>query len=305
MAPHSGILLLAVCWFAWGFSYPMTRIALDGLDPWTCRAFVMLAAGVVLLGLARLQGHSLRVPRKQHRDLVIAAACNMSIFQVGMTFGVLLLSAGRTAVIVYTMPLWAAMLAVPILGERVSARQVIALVLGLAGLFALMSQDLTHLANAPLGALCTLVAAIAFALGTVWMKRAPWQANQTVIAGWQVLLGALPVLPLWLWLAPPTDIDAVGAPSWLAVLYLVVIANAVAYFAWFRAVAALPAVVSGIGSMAVPVVGVFSSYFLLEEQIGWRELLALALICLALAINLFGGRPKSQPAPSVSDTNRV
>lgn len=287
MPGSNALLLLAICWFAWGFSYPMTRIALDGFDPWTCRAFVMLAAGLLMLGLARLQGHSLVIPRHQRRDLIIAAACNMTVFQVGMTFGILLLSAGRTAVIVYTMPLWAAILAVPLLGERISMRQVIALLLGLAGLAALMGQDLSHLANAPLGALCTLTAAVAFALGTVWLKRQVWEANQTVVAGWQVLLGSLPVMVLWGFLAPPLELTEIGMPSWLAVLYLIVIANAVAYFSWFRAVAALPAVVSGIGSMAVPVVGIFSSYVLLEERIGWPELLALALICAALAINLF------------------
>mgnify|MGYP003673864314 CR=1 FL=1 len=290
MNPRHGVLLLAVCWFAWGFSYPVTRLVLDSVDPWTSRAFIMLAAGALLLAIARLQGHSLVIPRHQRRDLVIAALCNMSIFQVGMTFGVLLLSAGRTAVIVYTMPLWAAILAVPILGERISPRQVIALLLGLAGLTALMSQSLPQLQNAPLGALCTLGASVAFALGTVWMKRRPWEANQTVVAGWQVLLGALPVLVLWYALAPPTDIGAISMESWLAALYLVVIANALAYFAWFRTVAAFPAVVSGIGAMAVPVVGVFSSYFMLDEHIGWRELLALTLICTALALNLLPGR---------------
>lgn len=290
MHGSNALLLLGICWFAWGFSYPMTRIALDGIDPWTCRAFVMLAAGILMLAVARLQRHSLSIPRHQWRDLVIAAACNMSIFQVGMTFGILLLSAGRTAVIVYTMPLWAAFLAVPLLGERITLRQVVALLLGLTGLAALMSQDLSHLANAPLGALCTMIAAIAFALGTVWLKRQVWEANQTVVAGWQVLLGSLPVLILWPFLAPIPDLTAIKMPSWLAVLYLVVVANAVAYFAWFRAVAALPAVVSGIGSMAVPVVGVFSSFLLLDERIGWPEMLALTLICTALAINLYPGR---------------
>lgn len=290
MHGSNALLLLGICWFAWGFSYPMTRIALDGIDPWTCRAFVMLAAGILMLAVARLQRHSLSIPRHQWRDLVIAAACNMSIFQVGMTFGILLLSAGRTAVIVYTMPLWAAFLAVPLLGERITLRQVVALLLGLTGLAALMSQDLSHLTNAPLGALCTVIAAIAFALGTVWLKRKVWEANQTVVAGWQVLLGSLPVLIVWPFLAPMPDLTAIMMPSWLAMLYLVVVANAVAYFAWFRAVAALPAVVSGIGSMAVPVVGVFSSFLLLDERIGWPEITALTLICMALGINFYPGR---------------
>ena len=63
-------------------------------------------------------------------------------------------------------------------------------------------------------------------------------------------------------------------------------ANAIAYFAWFRVVAAFPAVVSGISSMAVPLVGVLASAWILDENIGLREISALVLIVGALAINL-------------------
>ena len=151
--------------------------------------------------------------------------------------------------------------------------------------------------------MCFLIASIAFGLGTVWLKRHVWGANPTVIAGWQVLIGSLPVLVIWLAIAPPLDPAAISGDAWLALLYLVVIANALAYFAWFRAVAVFPAVVSGIGAMAVPVVGVFSSALMVDERIGWPELAALALIIGALAINLFGNRPQAKP--SVSDTDGV
>jgi len=290
-----GVVLLVTCWFAWGLSYPATKFALQSLDVWSSRALVMLAGGVVMLVLAALQGLSLKVPRAEWRDLFIAAMCNMAIFQMGMTYGVELLSAGRTAVIVYTMPLWAALFAVPLLGERLTVARLAALALGLAGLAVLMSQDFSHLRNAPLGALCTLVASIAFGLGTVWMKRRRWSADPTVLGGWQLMIGVAPVLAIWALVAPPVDPAQVSIDSWLAVLYLVLIANALAYFSWFRVVAIFPAIVSGIGAMAVPVVGVFASAALLDERIGWRELVALALICAALAVNLTAsarGRPR-------------
>ncbi|MDP7546692.1 MAG: EamA family transporter, partial [Alphaproteobacteria bacterium] len=82
------------------------------------------------------------------------------------------------------------------------------------------------------------------------------------------------------------SLPAITAASWLAIAYLVFVANALAYFSWFRVVAAFPATVSGIGAMAVPVVGVLSSAWLLDEKIGWREWIALGLIIGALAVNL-------------------
>ncbi|MBT7667696.1 MAG: hypothetical protein HN608_22500, partial [Rhodospirillaceae bacterium] len=56
--------------------------------------------------------------------------------------------------------------------------------------------------------------------------------------------------------------------------------------AWFRVVAHFPAAVTGIGAMAVPIVGVLASAWLLDEKMGWREWSALGLIVCALALNL-------------------
>lgn len=287
MSPRLGVILLVTTWFCWGFSYPATGIMLDTVDVWAGRSIVMAVSGVMLLALAYVQGHEIAVPRAHWRDLVIAAVFNMTIFQVAMTVGIHLFSAGRTAVIVYTMPLWAMLFAWPLLGERPGRAQLLALPLGMAGLAVLMNQDFTHLRHASAGALTTLVGAIAFGLGTVLMKRRAWTSNPTVLGGWQLIIGVLPVAVVWAIFAPDTVWAEVSTESWLAIAYLVVIANALAYFSWFRVVSIFPATVSGIGAMAVPVVGIIASAMLVNEAVGWRELVALGLICSAVGINLY------------------
>ena len=286
VSPRLGYILLVTTWLCWGFSYPATAFVLETMDVWSSRLLVMAAAAIVLLVLGRLQGASLSVPRGHWPDLIIAALCNMAIFQICMTFGVQLLSAGRTSVIVYTMPLWASIFAVYLLGERLVWPRVMAMGLGLAGLGVLVGQDLSHLRNAPLAAALTLLSAVAFGLGTVWMKRRQWRNDPTVLAGWQLVIAIVPVSLIWAFSDAKLSLSAIRMESWLAIAYLIFIANALAYFSWFRVVAAFPATLSGIGAMAVPVVGVLGSAWLLEEKIGWRELTALGLIIGALAINL-------------------
>ncbi len=286
VSPQLGYLLLVTTWLCWGFSYPVTAFVLASLDVWSSRLLIMAGAAAVLLLLGRLQGASLSVPRGHWPDLIIAALCNMAIFQICMTYGIQLLSAGRTSVIVYTMPLWASIFAVFLLGERLSWPRIVAMGLGLVGLGVLVGQDLSHLRNAPLGAGLTLLSAIAFGLGTVWMKRRRWQNDLTVLAGWQLIIALVPVSLIWAVSDARLSLPAITAASWLAIAYLVFVANALAYFSWFRVVAAFPATVSGIGAMAVPVVGVLSSAWLLDEKIGWREWIALGLIIGALAVNL-------------------
>ena len=286
MSSKIGICLLITVWFCWGFSYPSTKLMLEGMDVWTGRTLIMAIAGAMLLGLASLMGRAVRIPRSQWRDLVIAALCNMTIFQIGMTLGVHYFSAGRTVVIVYTMPLWAMLFAWPLLGEKPTISRLLALGLGMAGLAVLMSQDFADMRDASFGALCTLVGAVAFGLGTVWMKRVAWRGDPTVIAGWQLILGTLPVLPLWWLWGAETDWHAISNASWTGFLFNILIANVLAYFAWFRVIAIFPASVSGLGTLAVPIVGVLASAAVLGEVVGWRELTALGLIVAALGLNL-------------------
>ena len=290
MSQKLGYMLMTTTWFCWGFSYPAIKIALETIDVWTSRVLVMVAGGILMLTLATAQGCSLRVPRKHCPDLIIAAICNMLIFQIAMTFGILHLGAGRSAVIVYTMPLWAAVFAWPLLGERLTRRRISALTLGLMGLTTLLSQDFEDLRNAPLGAILTIVAAISFGLGTVWMKRQEWTTDPTVLGGWQLLIGAIPLSFYWLAAEPVIDWHTISSSSWLAILYLVLIANLLAYYSWFRVVSIFPATVSGIGTMAVPIVGVLASTIILDEAIGWNEITALILICLAMVLNLIPSR---------------
>lgn len=296
MSRGTGLLLIAVTWLSWGFSYPLNAIALRELDVWTLRVLVMLMGGTVLLGCARWRGASLAVPRDHWRDLVITGLLNMAIFQICMTYGIDLLSAGRTAVIIYTMPMWAALFAAWLLGERLNRWRFGALVSGLVGLAVLLGQDLSALGNAPLGAALNLVAAASFGLGTVWMKRRAWRIDAAVIGGWQLIIGVVPVALIWALFSPPTDWAGIPAQSWLAVAFIGLIANALGYFAWFRVLAIYSATASGIASMAVPVVGVFASALLIGEALGWRELVALGLICLALALNVASAARAKAPA---------
>jgi drug/metabolite transporter (DMT)-like permease len=296
--------LLVVVWLSWGLSYPIMAVALQGFDVWTCRAIIMVLGGTALLLLAVARGKSLRVPRALWRDLVIAALCNMTIFQIGMTYGVWLMSAGRTAVLIYTMPIWATLFGRLVLGEKLSAAKLGGLGLGIAGIAVLLSQNLSSLRNAPVGAALILIAAMSFGFGTVWTKRRRWTIDVIVMAGWQVVLGAIPLVAVWAVLAGaglldrPVDFAAIPGTSWLALLYLSLIANSLAYIAWFRVVRAFSATVSGLGTLAVPCVGLVGSALILGERLTPFDVAALGCVCAALVLVLVEHRLGSPPRHS-------
>src|SRR5437868_14963922 len=101
--------LLATLWLVWGAAYPIMAVAMRWFEPLTLRCIVMTVSGVILLGYAAVAGQRLRLPRAHWLDFTIAAICNMTIMQIGMTYGVYYVGGGRSSVLIYTMTIWAAL----------------------------------------------------------------------------------------------------------------------------------------------------------------------------------------------------
>ena len=279
-------VLLSVVFVVWGISYPITVMALAGFDVLTNRCLVQLLGAAALLAQAMLSRRRLAVEREAWPDLAIAALLNMTILPVAFTIGVYLLGPGRTSILVYTMPIWAALFAWLLLGEALSPSRLAALALGAAAVATLVTQDLSDLRNAPLGAAITVLAAVSYGLGTVWLKRRRWRADASVVAFWQLVIGTVPILAVWAALSFPPDLARADAQAWLAALFLGVAANGVAYFAWFRALERLPAGAAGISALAVPCIGVASSAWLVGERLHPRDRAAMAMIGAALLLVL-------------------
>jgi len=286
------LALLATLWLAWGLAYPIMGFAMAAVDPLTLRTAVMVFAGVLLLAYAAATAKRLKLPRALWRDLAISAFGNMTICQMGMTFGVYYVGAGRSSVLIYTMPLWAALFARLLLGDPITLRRGLALALGAASVAALLAQHLPQVRNAPLGVLANLIAAMGFGFGTVWTKRTAWPLDLAALAGWQLLVGAVPLVLVWLAVRPPLELARLDATHWAAVVYMAVIGNALAYLVWFRLIDRLPTTVAGIGSLVVPCVGVLSSTVLVDEAIQPTDLVALGLVCSALGLVLFERRTR-------------
>ena len=279
------LALLVTLWLAWGLSYPVIGFAMTAVDPLSLRVAVMASAGVVLLLCAALTGGRLAVPRALWRDVVIAAIGNMTLCQMGITLGVYWVGGGRSSVLMYTMPLWAALFGRLLLGEQITRWRGVALALGAAAVLVLFAQGMPDARNAPFGVAANLVAAMGFAFGTVWTKRTIWPLDLGALVGWQLVVGTVPLAAAWLVVRPPLVLP--DAAHWLAFAYMVLIGNVMAYLVWFRLVEGLPTVMVGIGSLVVPCLGVLSSALLMGEAVRPADLLALLLVCAALGLVLF------------------
>src|SRR3712207_1274817 len=109
------VLLAAI---VWGFNWPVTRIALYEVPPWTMRALTLSLGALALISFALIRKQSLAVRRDHWRRLVTAGALTVASFAILTTLAQLALPTSRAAVLAYTMPIWAALMARVVLGER-------------------------------------------------------------------------------------------------------------------------------------------------------------------------------------------
>lgn len=280
-------MLMGVC-FLWGSAWPLMKIALGELSPWTFRTLCLTCGGIGLLGAAKANGQRLSIPREEMIPLLVVSLLNMTGWNMFSAYGLLYMSAGRGVIIAYTMPIWASILAVLVLGERLTRERLLALFLGITGLVILIGPDILRVGNTPLGPIFMLGAACSWAAGTVMMKRFPWNMDTLVLAGWQFVFGCIPVVIGALLIDPMTSILQLTWKGGLATAYVAIIGISVGWWVWFKVVKILPANVASTGTVASPVIGVISNALIMGEPIGFQEIAALACVVMALAIMFIG-----------------
>ena len=279
-----GLTFLAITSVGWGFNWPVTKYLLSELPPLTLRGTTGVIGAALLAGLAILRRQSLLVPRQMWPRLVLAGILNVTAWMVLMGLALLWLPASEAALIAYTMPVWASMLAWPVLGERPTALRTLALVMAFAGLGSIMGgSGLSASAAKWPGIVMALAGAIGFAVGTVLAKKAPIKLPPIPAAAWQIGLGCLPVAIAGLSIET-TKVSAITGTGWALLVYSVIGQFCIAYVAWFAALARLPASVAAIGTMAVPVIGVVASALALHEPLGAGQIAALAFTLAAVVL---------------------
>jgi drug/metabolite transporter (DMT)-like permease len=274
--------VLAGLTLVWGFNWTAMKVAISEIAPLSFRTVCLAAGAAVLFAALRAAGQPLAVPRSEWRRLALIAFVNVTCWNVLVVFGLAQVASGRAAILAYTMPAWAIPLSVWLLGERMSARKLLGLGLGLAGMALLLGEEIARLRGAPLGALLVLGAACTWAIGTVLQKKLPVRAPLAAYTAWLMLIGGLPI---YLGALLLEDLGRIAETSlWpaLALAYNVFLSFAWAHWAWIKLATTVSVTVFSLSMLMVPVVGVFSGMIFLGEQPGWAEFGALALVAGSL-----------------------
>jgi drug/metabolite transporter (DMT)-like permease len=283
---------------AWGVTWPANRIALEQVPPFSMRVATCFLGALVLFAAVRLQRRNLRIPGGLARLHVALAGClNIAGFTVLTAIAQLGATTSRVIILAYSMPIWACLMALPILGERLNRMRAVALALCVGGIAVLISP--LAASGVPSGLLFALAAGVSWAAGTVYLKWAQISADPIAAAAWQ-LMAALVVT------AATVPVFEGGFQLWpielrtfMALLFSGAIGSGLAYFLWFAAVQRLPATIASLGTLSVPVIGIAASAVVLGERPTVADYVGCALILAAAACVLIAPSAPSSRTSSI------
>lgn len=275
-AAPTGFIFLGIVSLGAGINWPVQKLLLAEWPPMAARGLSGLVGAAVLAVIALAVRQSMRLPQGMGLRVIGSAFLNITSWVIMMGYALTILPASEAAIIAYTMPVWTALLAWPVLGERLTVLRVVAMAMAFAGIVALLGGSPPQASAGKLpGYALALATAFTYALGTVFLKRFPIAMPAIASASWQLAAGCLPVAVLGLVIERP-DIALLTVVGWSALAYNAIIQQSLGFVCWLAALSRLPASVAAIGTLLVPVIGVLASAWALGEPLGAAQIAALA-----------------------------
>lgn len=296
--PHNGAMsafewsVLLGLSLIWGGSFFFNKILLGAFEPLT---IVLGRAGLAALALViviHLAGG--RLPRSWAAWRLFAG---MSMLNNVVPFLLILwgqkhIASGLAAILNATTPLFAAVLAHGLAGERLAAHRLAGVLIGLGGVALMMGPDVIAdgLGGDVLAQLAVLAAAFSYGLSSLYGRRlhALKIPPRSAAAG-QLTVTALAVLPLVLLIDRPWTLPMPGWQVWAALLSLALLSTAFAYVMFFRLLSGAGGVNASLVTLLVPVTALLLGTLVLGEVFTLRQATGMAVILFGLAVT--DGRP--------------
>ena len=288
----AALVLLALIW---GYNWVIMKKSLQFMGPFDFNAIRMSFGGLVLLLFMLFSRMSLR-PRD------IGMTILLGLTQTGAGMGLILLAlasggAGKTAILVYTMPFWILIFAWPILSEKILGLNWLPVIMAFTGIIFLLEP--WSLKSTLLSEILAILSGVFWAVGAIIIKLMQKRPGFDIVSvtAWQLIYGSVPLV-IVAWLIPQKPVQWTPYLV-MGVLYNVVLVCAFAFLLWTFIMKRLPAGVAGMSTLAVPVIGILSSMAELGERPDAWEGLGMVLVIAALALlTVLRLRENRKSAPS-------
>ncbi|MGK9165150.1 DMT family transporter [Inquilinus limosus] len=267
----------------WASAFTAGKVAVTYAPPFLLLSTRFLLAGVVLAALARLSGRRWSFGRGEVLRFALLGIVTMAVYLALSYFGMQSVTSGFAALIISMNPVLTAVLAAPLLRERLTGAKLAGLALGVAGVAVVLQSRLGGGIEGPVGIAFTFGALIALSASTILYKRIAPSGDLWYGTAIQTLAAGVALLPLGLALEPVSAIR--WTPELLAgFLWLALAVSLCSYLLWFDMLDRLGASAASALHFLVPPIGLLLGWAVLGEHVPPLDLLGVVPIALGIRL---------------------
>jgi drug/metabolite transporter (DMT)-like permease len=266
----------------WSFQYIFLRVAVPAFGTAAASEGRALFAALFLVPWVVWVARQRIAPLAHWKDHLAVALVNNVLPFVCFAWAATVLPAGYLAIINGMVPLWAALIAVPVLKEHLGFGRIAGFALGIAGVGLIVNLGPVELSlKTAAGTLVAVAGAAFWGWAGVMIKQRAGRLPPMGLAAGSIAFSALLMAPLWVFAPPPATWSAIPVASLIAVG---VVCSGLAYLPFFTLVRDIgPSRTLTVG-LAVPVLGVLWGWLFLDEAVTVGMLAGAALVLAALAL---------------------
>ena len=276
----------------WGGSFFFYKVLAPVLPPFTL-VLGRVAISALTLWPVLLLGQGMRPSLRLCGWFLMLGLVNCALPFCLFAWSERHLTSGMAALLNAPTPIVTALLAHASRDERLTRRTLVGVLFGFAGVAVLIGPGLGRelgqelagglAAKHLLAELACLLATLSYAVGAIAARRlrgvTPLQLATGQVSGASVLMLPLAVFGDRFWTLPP-----LGASGWAALLGIAVVSTSLAYLLFFQLLASAGATRAGLVTFLVPVSALLLGFVFLGESVAVRDIPAIALIGLGLAV---------------------
>ncbi len=279
---------------AWSSIWPVAKLGLAYMPPiWFAFARTLGATITMFIIVACMR--KLHLPKKQDYWLLFSLSLfQMAAFLILVTVGLSLVSAGQSAVLTYTTPVWTSILAFIFLKERTRPLQIIGIALGMLGIVLILAPWHTDWQDkaALLGNGLLIGAALIWSAAILISRYSRWHSTPLELISWQLLLATIVMLVVAIFLEPQPKIIWNLNLFW-SLLFSSTIGTAFGYWSIIWLSKELPSQTLSVSLLSVPVLSLLLSHLMLREALTPTLLIATGLILAGLLVILYSSYYRS------------
>ncbi len=282
--PRVAYILLVLATVFWGGTWVTGKVAVDAIPPLTLAATRFTIASALLYVWARTRGGAPHPLGVGDLPLVLGmGATAVALYNVLFLYGLKLAPASDGALIVPGLaPIFTAVMAWPLLGDKVSRGVAAGLLVGLAGLLLVISPGEAAVSSRLTGDVLFALGALCWAVYSVLGKVATARFTPLRATLYGSVSGTLLLLPFALAERGWHTLGAASLPAWLSLLYLAIFGTVLAFVFFYEGVHRIGAVRATPFAFLVPIIGVVTSVLALGERPRTLALAGGLLVLLGL-----------------------